>query len=1121
VIPERAVILLAAAVLLARAQTTQGMITGRIYDRMTGAPIDNVSIECLNLQTGEITPASTTDGYYTLLRLSPGTYWIRATVSPLSGGETYQPREAYELDLDVAARMQLDIPLRRSSDTYDQQALADSYLPNTDAIVRIYTADLDTIVSEPLSPLMGSSGTLLSTLSYVVDPQQVSNLPLAGRDIYTMLVTLPGVTADNATARGLGLSANGQRSYSANYLLDGVENNDRLLSGPLTVVAPEATEEYRVSTNNFSAEYGATSGLVANAVTRAGTNAWHGLAYEYLNNTVLDANSYQHIAGLSNSTGERGQQALPRQKETQTHTGFWVGGPLLRNRLFASAAFELFRSRSSSDPFPFQVPILSRFEALGANLESVALLKQFPPPIPTSFSASANPGALSTTYDARIPIQFNNELGLARVDYITGAQRILARLSLSRQDQPDFIYSIYPGFSSSLDVNSTSFAMAHLWAPRDNLNNELRFAYRDSSQGWNRPHPEIPQLSISTGQDNGVTYPLGIDLPGSPADNAFHYTDRDGEFSDVFTFARGPHVLTMGAGLQVNRSSALLAFQADGLYSFSNLQEFATDAPDSLQITVPRQGPQALPAYGVTPQYRHDLSTNQFYGFVEDSIKLTQSLGINIGLRYESFGAPRETGSAQDGYFQPGPGTNIETRIASGSMVYPSGPYSLYQPDRNNWAPRFGLYKDLFGRGRTVIRAAYGIFYDRPFDLLTLGTLYNNFVSVSISDVQGIYPLVTRTPPSGNAVPLSLEPLLWVDAHLRTPYAQSWFGGIEQHISRNLYFQTQAQGALGRHLISTDIVNRRAALSLGSPTLGRLNQSLADDIYYRSNQGTSSYAALTALARYRSRRGETQVAYTWGHSIDDQSDPLQGNFDDLQPTRASNTNTGDDRAGFTRQFQSGADRASSDFDQRQNLVLYSIWEVGVPSRHGFANSILNNWQVAGIAGFRSGFPFNVISTSLLPACPGSGGATSDTEILRNRPSLIPGRSPFLAHPIPVPGGYQLLDPSAFCDPGPTQVGNLGRNALVGPGFWNVDLSLVKAFHPRKLGDSGAIQIRADFFNAFNHANLGNPDGLAEICSGCTFGQAMLGRQGVQPSFPSQIPLDQLARQVQLQIKVLF
>ena len=1115
---ERALILLAAATLLGRAQTTQGMMTGRIYDRMTGAMIDDATVECLNLQTGEITHASSSHGYYTLLRLSPGTYWIRATVSPLTGKEVYQPREAFELDLDVAGRMQLDIPLRRLADTYNQQGLADSYLPNTDAIVHIYTADLASIASEPLSPLMGSSGTLLSTLSYVVDPQQVSNLPLAGRDIYTMLVTLPGVTADNATARGLGLSADGQRSYSANYLLDGVGNNDRLLSGPLTVIAPEAIEEYRVSTNNFSAEYGGTTGLVANAVTRAGTNTWHGVLYSYLNNTVLDANSFQHIVGLSDSTGERGDQALPRQPETELHTGFWIGGPLVRNRLFVSAAFELFRSRSSSDPFPFQVPILSRFEALGPNLESVALLRQYPPPIPASFNPAANPGMLSTTYDARVPIQFNRELGLARVDYVAGAQRILARMSLSRADQPDFIYSIYPGFSSSLDVNSTSAMLAHLWAPSENVNNELRFAYSDSSQGWNRPHPEIPQLSISTAQDNGVTYPFGIDLPGSPANNAFRYQDREGEFSEVFTFTKGHHVLTMGTGFQISRSSALLTLQADGLYSFSTLQRFAMDQPDSLQITVARQGPQALPVLGMTPQYGHDLSTFQVYGFVEDSIQLTRNLGVNVGLRDESFGAPRETGSP-DGYFQPGTGANIEARVASGSMVYPTGSYSLYKA-RNNWAPRFGIFYDLFGQGRTVIRGAYGIFYDRPFDLLTLGTLYNNFVSVSIPGVKGIYPQVTRTPPNGNALTLSVEPLLWVDANLLTPSVQTWFGGVEQHISRNFYFQAQAQGALGRHLVTTDIVNRRAALSLGSETLGRLNQSIPDDIYYRSSQGNSSYSALTALARYRSRRGQTQVAYTWGHSIDDQSDPLQGSFDDLQPARASNTNRGDDRAGFTRQFESGSDRASSDFDQRQNLVLYSIWEVGVPGHSRLSNTLLNNWQVAGIAGFRSGFPFNVISTSLLPACPGSG-VTSATEILRNRPNLIPGRNPFLAHPIPVPGGYQLLDPSAFCDPGPTDVGNLGRNALVGPGFWNVDLSVVKSFRPKTLGDGGAIQLRADFFNAFNHANLGNPDGLAEICSGCTFGQAMLGRQGVQPSFPSAAPLDQLARQVQLQLKILF
>jgi hypothetical protein len=381
------------------------------------------------------------------------------------------------------------------------------------------------------------------------------------------------------------------------------------------------------------------------------------------------------------------------------------------------------------------------------------------------------------------------------------------------------------------------------------------------------------------------------------------------------------------------------------------------------------------------------------------------------------------------------------------------------------------------------------------------------------------YPQIARAPSAGgDLIADTIPDLLWVDGNLRTPYVQSWFAGLQHQAWRDWYFEAQAQGAQGRKLISTDAVNRRAATT-ASTTAGRVNPGIAEDILFRSNAAASSYTAFTALARYRSQRGQTQVAYTWGHSIDNQSDPLQGTFDDLQFTRASNTNNGYNRAGFTRQFESAADRASSDFDQRHNLVVHSIWYIGVTRGGRLTRLALGDWQVAGMAGFRSGFPFNLIAGVGLPACPGS--INSSTAILRNRPSLVPGRSPFLPQRVPVPGGYQILDPTAFCAPGPQAVGNLGRNALTGPGFWNADLSVAKSFRPRFLGESGTVQVRADFFNAFNHANLGNPDGIAEICDICTFGQALLGRQGVQPSFPSAAPLDQLARQVQLQLKVIF
>jgi hypothetical protein len=551
----------------------------------------------------------------------------------------------------------------------------------------------------------------------------------------------------------------------------------------------------------------------------------------------------------------------------------------------------------------------------------------------------------------------------------------------------------------------------------------------------------------------------------------------------------------------IRRSSNLLTFRNDGLYSFSSLENFALDMPDYLQITVARQGPQALPAPGITPNYSETFSNDQFYGFVQDNVKMTRTLGLNLGLRYESFGAPKETGG-QNGYFQPGPGANVAERLANGSMVYPTGQHSIYRPDRNNWAPRIGVFFNL--PGNLVFRASYGVFYDRPFELLTQSIRNNSMIEVTLKPAPS-YPQIVRAPNRGAVINYGNPQLLWVDSNLRTPYVQGWFGGVQHQVGRSWYFEAQAQGALGRKLISTDVVNRQA------PTVGRLNQRIAEDISFRSNAASSSYAAFTSLAEYRSRRGQAQVAYTWGHSIDNQSDPLQGTFDDLQLT-PSNTTNGLNRAGFTRQFETAADRASSDFDQRHNLVARGIWYAGVTRGSRLGDLVLSNWQFAGMAAFRSGFPFNLVGDAF-PSCPGSLSTNSASDIMRNRPNLLPGRDPFLSQRASVPGGYQLLDLTAFCDPGPETVGNLGRNALTGSGFWNADLSVAKSFQPTFLGESGAMQIRADFFNAFNHANLGNPDIFG--------GPALLGRQGVQPSFPSGTPLDQLARQVQLQLKILF
>jgi hypothetical protein len=527
--------------------------------------------------------------------------------------------------------------------------------------------------------------------------------------------------------------------------------------------------------------------------------------------------------------------------------------------------------------------------------------------------------------------------------------------------------------------------------------------------------------------------------------------------------------------------------------------------------------------------FDRSFRNQQFYGFYQGSLRMGTRAGVNFGVRYESFGAPKNVG-AQDAYLKLGTGATIEERLTTATLARDdSAQRSLYAPDRNNWAGRFGAYYDISGRGQTVVRGAYGIFFDRPFENLTSNIRSNNFQIGYVFSPP--YPDPTL-PPGTRVTNSSIPDLLWVDEGLRTPYVQSWFGGIQHQYARNLYIEVSAQGALGRKLISTDVVNRTAAMS--STDAGRLNPGIPTDIIFRSNQGSSSYSALTALTRYAGRRSQFQAAYTWSHAIDNQSDPLQGTFGDLQLS-TSNVQPSQNIAQFTRQFDARTDRGSSDFDQRHNLVLYGIQEIGRTGVTGWRDVVLGRWQIAGIAAVRSGFPFNVISTSDLQPCPGDSGASSAYEIIRNRPGLVPGKSPFLPNRVPVPGGYLLMDASAFCDPGPSQVGNLGRNVLTGPGFWNADLSIAKSFRAPRLREGAIVQVRADFFNVFNHANLGTPSGVASTpnCGTSTlpfvpcplatpsFGEAFLGRQGVQPSFPSATPLDQLARQVQLQLKIIF
>jgi len=619
--------------------------------------------------------------------------------------------------------------------------------------------------------------------------------------------------------------------------------------------------------------------------------------------------------------------------------------------------------------------------------------------------------------------------------------------------------------------------------------------------GWDRAHPEIPTLLSGD----------GLTLPGSQA----QYVQRDQgdtwEIADSLALHRGGHVITLGGSLFLLRSDSRLAVNRDGAFFFNDRGSFFVDAPSFAIFSTNRA---ELPRL-VLPRPDREYWNSQFSGFLQDSFKLGARVGLSLGVRYESFGSPQNR-SVQDGYLRLGQGASIEERLVGASMVWDDPQHHrAYRPDRNDWAARVGVSYDADGQGTTVLRGAYGIFYDRPFDNLTRNTRNNNFAFVLLS-LPGLpddylrQTLELQRPRATDVAVTDFPELVWVDHGLRTPYSQNWFAGIEQKVSSNLSIQASFLGASARKIIATDFVNRlfsqeRSLTNLG----GRFNSKLGE-IVYRSNFGSSSYAALGTLARYRSALGhQFQFSYTLGRAVDNQSDPLAGQAFTLATQTFAARNQPSILATLTRQFDSSADRGYSDFHQRHNVVVHSIWELGQLRWSGRLGRLLHGWEFAQLASVRSGFPYTVYV-----------GDQRD-GLLRNRPNLVPGKRPALEYPRPSLGGQVILDRSALAVPAPGAVGDLKRNSLVGPGFWNVDASLAKSFAIHVFGGEPRLQLRVDFFNLFNHTNLGNPDTVYDSNS---FGVTLYG-EGTRASSSTKLgvtgPLSELSRQVQLQLKLFF
>jgi hypothetical protein len=1071
-----AVLQIVAASLLA--QTTQGLIGGQVRDSAKGAPIAGAKIQYQSLSTNTAgIVVSGSDGYFLCPLLPPGKYRVRVEAEG-----RFQPQEVQELNLAVAGRVDINFALRPIADVFGAAQYRSVMLARSESIVTFFGPDVDMSRAASFESVKGISGALETSLSQVIDPQQVKELPFGGRDLYTMLVTQPGVSADTATSRGLGLSVNGQRPTSSNFLLDGVENNNYTITGPLTVIAPEAMQEYRVSTNNFSAEYGRASGFVANAVTKSGGNQWHGIGYFNLRNSGLNANEFQF-----NRLG------LPRAPLEEWQPGFQIGGPIRKDRIFTSTAFEyLYNSSASPQPLTLQVPAANFAQLFPlAAPNARRLMQTYPSP---STQTSNNP---IVSINVAQPQNQRRVLALQRLDWLPGGgkQRLTGRFSYSRLERPDFIWSPYKDFVSALEQPHQGVAANYQANYRPDLVNEFRAGWNRDVLQWDRANPGIPTIVAS-----------GVSLPGSPASYAYRNRNRTIELSDSVLWSKGRHVMKFGGGLFSRGLDGELTFGRDAAVFFPSILEFAADQPVIYAVALKRQD---LPNRFTPVNFERQFRYNQFFLFAQDTFKVTSRLGLNFGVRYESFGSPRNTGPNKEAIVRLGQGGNFAERLRGSSVDFgASGEQELFGADRGNFGARFGFSYALRSDGRTLLRGAIGTFFDRPFDnlwqnlrsnSLTLGYFLTDFGQrldylAGVSSVLGGF--------TGQRPDTSFPNLAFVDGNYRNPTVQSYLFGVQHQLSDELSLEVHSLGSLSRHLTTTDIVNRSFSVPFSSTNFnGRYNPNLPE-MNYLASQGSSNYHALAVSARWRGRRHQLHATYTWSHSIDNQSDPLIGDFFDLGFTRVTASASERLQSTFSQQFNSSGDRGSSDFDQRHNLVIYSIWELPGTGR-GFARSLTKDWRFAQTAAFRSGFPYTVYA---------GGRAGNGTGVIYS------GRADLIGDPHQsrdVAGGVQLLNPAAFRQPAAGVQGTLGRNSFASPGIYSIDLSLARSFAAPGLRDKGRFTLRLDAFNALNHANLGTP---ANQFGAPGFGAAQYGRRGNPSYFPALLPFQETGRQLQVLLR---
>jgi hypothetical protein len=1095
-------------------QQITGSIRGIVLDP-SGATVASAEVTAKQIETG-LTRAAFTDhhGEYVLVELPIGHYQLEVRA------KGFQKYLQQGISLDVNETATVGIHLKVGAETQQVEVRADAALVQSTE----------------------------SSLGQTVMEREILDLPLDGRNFSQLGLLQPGVVpltpglleAGGPARENQAYAVDGQRPESNNFLIDGADNVSSVDGGVVLKPPIDAIAEFKILSHNANAEFGRNTGSTTNIVTRSGANSFHGAAWEFLRNDAMDSSDYF-------------TQSVQPLKQNQF--GGTFGGPIVRDKTFFFGYYEGFRNRQG-ETVPATVPSMAEgqgnFAELctaikGDSIDSTSglcvnsqnlpdpqgQLTFFGTPVPfnqmtifTPIDPTAakvlpffpQPNVGENGFIATQTLSANNDQFGVRLDhYLSPADTLNFRYMYSGGPTTDPLSPVganVPGFPVGEYNRAQNFVAqeTHIFSPT--TVGVARFSYLRNTflldEHLNHESPSDLDFQYAPTLASAAGPPFiqvgGYASVGDPITGPRNTYQNTFDLSGSLSWIHGRHELKFGGGYRRDQINALQGIATNGFFVFAGIPSFEDFLYNDGFANFLSGNPVVFLQGG--GNFAREIRDRALDAYGQDTYKVTSRLTLNLGLRWE-LPFPSTERHNEVNLFVPGAQSKVVPNAPAG-LLYPGDPgvpAGLIPTQKTAFAPRFGIAWDPRGDAKTVVSAAYGIFYE-PYYTGEGGPLQDPVSAPPyLKTLQLGFPVNSFANPFYTPNPFGVpfpEPmtLLVVSRNLHLPYAQDWNLNIQRSFGEDWLLQVGYVGTTGVRLprfiegdpavyipgvdttspgctvaipcpISTENnVNQRRLYS--GCTLAQPNNCVYGSVGEIASVSNSSYNALEASLRKRFSHGLSFLAsYTWSHSIDDVSSfNITGSAS--QPVAGEN-----DLA--QNPFDLAAERGPSMFDARHRLVLSYQWSLPfLQHSSNWYGKALGNWQLNGIFTAMSGTPFTVFDSNDVSL---QGQAPEISGFSSNRPNVVgnPNSGPRTAAQWFNVNAFQKItqDPNSPVE----QFGDEGRNALEGPGYVDWDLS---AFKNIRLTEGKQLQFRGELFNVLNHTNFRLP--VSDIESSTTFGE---------------------------------